>query len=68
MILFARITNEKGKMADKGGNEYLDIDLYVGQDRIAAFTLREVEGGYGVFDRFDERIAFIQKGKKQSDK
>lgn len=34
-----RLTNEKGKEIKLAGNEYIDIDVFDGNNRIASYTL-----------------------------
>ncbi len=69
MKLYARIENEKGKVDGMGGNEYLDIDITVGNNRLMSLTVRasNVGGndGYGLFDDQDEQIAWIVTEKKK---
>lgn len=36
-----RLTNEKGKEIKLAANEYIDVDVFDGNKRIAAFTLRD---------------------------
>src|SRR3990167_8898280 len=40
MKLYATVENEKGKREGIGGNEYLDIDIRVGNQLLAALTVR----------------------------
>lgn len=71
MKLFITATNKKGKQAKLGDNEYLDIDLYVGNERLASLTVRELDAndgeGFGVYD-FDDGLLWKTKGKKQKGK
>lgn len=71
MKMYAKITNESGKTAGKGSDEYLDIDISVGNERLAALTVRPTDdypAGYALYDADDEVVAFLAKGKKQNDK
>lgn len=54
MKYFVRIESEKGKQVSVSGNEFIDIDIYVGNRRIKAFTIREGDDGPQVFQVFDE--------------
>ena len=69
MKLYATVENEKGKREGIGGNEYLDIDIRVGNKALGAFTVRNSEYGYGVFDANDNLLIALTpshiKGKKQ---
>jgi hypothetical protein len=67
MKLYAKITNNAGKSVGKGGSEYLDIDIMVGNNRIVAFTVRENEqGNIAVFDEYDNEVAIRKTtGKNQ---
>ena len=66
MKLYARLENEKGKVDGMGANEYLDIYIMVGNQKIAAFTVRKVDDAYtpphdkrqvwGIFNADDECI------------
>lgn len=69
MKLYATIENEKGKREGIGGNEYLDIDIRVGNELLAALTVRELghEGnGYGVYDA-DDTLLFRSDGRDKCD-
>lgn len=79
MKLFAVIVNEKRKSRSIGGNEYLDIDLFVGNTSMAGFTLRrsdDLEGegsGWGLYDHNEALLFWIldeqkKKGKTQTSK
>lgn len=75
MKLYAEVTNENGKTAGTGGNEWLDVDIKVGNQFIARFTLRwsddlpETEGsGWILYDNNNEPIYWIEKGEKYSAK
>lgn len=66
MKLFASIENERGKLVSKGGNEFLSIDLAVGNDSLISLMLRhsddlpEEEGsGWVLYDGSDNPIAWI---------
>lgn len=74
--LYAKITNENGKTAQKSGDEYLDIDVMVGNIRLASFTLRHTDdlpelgtSGWGLYDEEDEIVYWLEddvpKGKKR---
>lgn len=54
-----RLTNEKGKEVKLAGNEYIDIDVFDGNKRIVAFTMRP-NGNYA-----DERAAIFDKNDKE---
>lgn len=41
--LYTSITNEAGKIHGLAGNEYLDIDIKVGNQLLTCFTLRRGE-------------------------
>ena len=56
MKLYATIENEQGKQASKAGNEYLDIDIFSGNTKIASLTVREGEYGIAVFNENDRDI------------
>lgn len=71
MKYYARIESEKGKQVGTGGNEYLDIDIMVGNVRLAAFTVREGEcpdgtNGTILVDEDDATVGWLSdkvKGK-----
>ena len=67
MKLFASIENEKGKLRSMGGNEYLDIDIAIGNNALCSLTLRhtdelpEVEGsGWCIYDQNDQPLFWIE--------
>lgn len=69
--LYASVESEKGKIVGTGGNEYLDIDVKVGNARLAAFTVRrgeipETDGaeGWVLYDADDEPVCWIEDEKK----
>ena len=79
MKLYAQIVNEKGKVEGLGGNEYLDIDIKVGNLRLATFTLRwsdeihapastRKESGWCLYDESDNPLCWIPatKGGKKN--
>lgn len=69
MKLYATIENEKGKQAKIGGNEYLDIDIRVGNDLLVALTLRkagDMTGDWVLYDDADQEMCRIE-GKTQKD-
>ena len=67
MKLYATIENERGKREGIGGNEWLDIDIRVGNQYLARFTVKEYEDGkYHLFDENDV-IVPQGKGKAQSE-
>ena len=69
MKLYAKTTSERASKG-QGGNEYLDIDITVGENReiLAKLTVREADylGGdiYGLFDEKDTLLKYLPKGKK----
>lgn len=78
MKLYATIENEKGKRESMGGNEYLEIDLRVGNQHSYSLTLRytdELEeyeptlkgSGWVLVNEEDESMWGVEdnKGKKQ---
>lgn len=55
--LFTRIENEKGKVASLSGNEYLDIDIFIGNKRLVALTLKPVsDTNWGLYNEEDKLI------------
>ncbi len=71
MKLYAEITNSKGRKG-AGSDEWLDIDVFVGNAKLASFTVRrgeipENEGeGWVLYDD-DEPIYWIaDKANKQT--
>ena len=46
MKIYARIENESGKIDGMGGNEYLDIDITVGNQRMVSLTVRQDNFGH----------------------
>lgn len=60
MRLFASIESERGKLVKKTGNEFLDIEILVGEEResrtLARLTVRPNENGYGLYDHTDELL------------
>ena len=74
MKLYCSIENEKGKREGIGGNEYLDIDIRVGNTSLASLTLRhsdEIPDGHGsgwaLFDNGDEPIYWVLDDKKKGE-
>lgn len=67
--LYAEITSDKGgRVASKGGNEYLDIDISVGTCRLTCLTVkpsRSPLGGWGLYDGEDEEIAWLAPNKSE---
>ena len=63
MKLYATIENEKGKREGIGGNEYLDIDIRVGNQILRSLTVRRMEDaiseGWGLFDENDTLIRYL---------
>lgn len=66
MKIYARLENERGKIEGMGGNEYLDIDVMIGNTRLAALTIRraeipELEGaeGWVMFDADNQPLNWI---------
>lgn len=57
MKLYARITNEKGKVDGLGGNETLEIDISAYNQIIARLTVKENEEG--VYTVYNENGADI---------
>lgn len=56
--IFASIESEKGKVVGTSGDEYLDIDILVGNRRLAALTVRKnEEGNFAVFNENDDDIS-----------
>jgi hypothetical protein len=79
MKLYTTIENEKGKTRKLGGNEYLDIDIMVGNKYVGRFTLRQTSDrvpdgkSWALFDDTDgndEPLHWIPttKAKKQKAK
>lgn len=77
MKLYATIENEKGKREGIGGNEYLEIDIRVGNSPLCSLTLRWGESDEGVegwtlYDDDDQPIFWLagidKKGNKQKGK
>lgn len=76
--LFIKTTNERGKTATLAGNEFLDIEINVGNVRIASYTLRysddieEAEvledgqspSGWVLYDNNDSAVWWILDEKK----
>lgn len=57
MKLYATITSDKGTQKGTGGNEYLDIDIKVGNDFLARLTVREdANGAFKLYDEDDTEI------------
>ena len=55
--LYATIVSERGKEVGMSGNDYLDIDIKVGNHILAALTVRQNENGdYALFDEDDTEI------------
>ena len=77
MKLYATVENEKGKREGIGGNEYLDIDIRVGNQILRSLTVRRMEDaiseGWGLFDENDNLLRYLavkktdekQKGEKR---
>lgn len=61
MKLYARLSNEKGKVDGMGANEYLDIDITIGNEVLAALTIRETINGWGLFDKNDKALARLNQ-------
>lgn len=66
MKLFCSIENEKGKLKSMGGNEWLDIDIAVGNHAMTSLTLRRSDqledgsgSGWGLFDSDDNLITWL---------
>lgn len=56
--IFARVVSEKGKIVGTGGDEYLDIDITVGDRYLARLTVRKDEDGeFTVFNENDDDIS-----------
>lgn len=67
MRIYTSIGNENGKEKGLGGNEYLDIDVRVGNSLLTSFTLRrgpspDTEGveAWVLYDENDEPIHWIE--------
>lgn len=50
MKLAARLTNEKGKVLTLAANEYIDIDITVGNRYLASLTVIETRDGFQVLE------------------
>ena len=59
MKLYATVASERATKG-QGGNEYLDIDIFVGSRdnsvTLARFTVRPSDKGYALYDHTDEII------------
>jgi hypothetical protein len=75
MKLYATTINEKGKKVGVGGNECLDVDVMVGNIRLAALTVRRadlssegIDGeGWALVDQDDNILFWIEdKGTEQT--
>lgn len=55
---YVRIESEKGKQVSVSGDEYVDIDIYAGNKRIASLTVRESDdrNGTAIYDQNDDEI------------
>lgn len=66
MKLYARLSNEKGKVDGMGANEYLKIDITVGSMKLETLTVRKCKPNkeksemWGVFDEDGNLIREIQ--------
>lgn len=68
--LFASIESDKGgRVAHKGGNEWLDIDIRVGNAYLARLTVREFgdgdQSGWALFNEEDERLVTLCDGARK---
>lgn len=62
MKLYARLENENGKIDGLGGNEYLDIDITVGNEIIEKLTVKRGEDGkYHVYNSSDLDIDILNQ-------
>lgn len=75
MKLYATIENEKGKREGVGGNEYLEIDIRVGNYPLTTLTVRyseDLEGegsGWGLYDLNDNlHFWILDEGKRKAQK
>jgi len=71
MKLYATVENEKGKREGIGGNEYLDIDIRVGNKILAQLTVRDCGNdlpfdAVGLYDEKDRLMYHVQAGKGKS--
>lgn len=65
MKYYAEIQSERGKVVGTGGNEYLDIDIKVGNKILARLTVREGEDGEAhVYDENDNDIRTANSCRK----
>ena len=73
MKLYATVENEKGKREGIGGNECLDIDIRVGNVKLAALTVRytdeldedeDTTSGWALYDEDDNIICWIGDKKE----
>lgn len=69
MKIYARITNEKGKTDGMGADEYLDIDITIGNTILAKLTVRRGDipeankEGWILFDAWDEPLFWLEDEK-----
>ncbi len=73
MKLYMEANSERGKEATKCGNEFLDVDIFVGSSsnsiQLASLTVRWSDelpyGGSGwcLYDGYDEPIRWVQVKK-----
>ncbi len=64
MKIYARLTNEKGKVDGMGANEYMNLDITVGNEVLAKLTVRQTINGWGIFDENDKAIKRLQEEGK----
>lgn len=76
MKLYTRLRNEKGKEVGIAGNEWIDIDIMVGNNLLAEFTLRhcdtmsdldisaQCESGWVLYDNNDTALYWQYDKKK----
>lgn len=73
MKLFIKMTNEKGKIVSIGGDEYIDLDISVGNTLLESLTLRPIgdsRNGWGLYNSEDNPIAEVldKKGTQHTQK
>ena len=73
MKLYATIQNSKGKREGLGDNEYLDIDIRVGNESLQRLTVRHEDffevgssevGAFVLYDERDNPISYVEDIKQ----
>lgn len=70
MKIYAAIENDRGRRVGTGSNEHLDLDVFVGNTRLASFTVRRTDelpegAGWGIYDENDNLIADMPDKPKE---